>query len=229
MSVTIPALIGAGGIAVGTVLSWLFGQASVYLATERERRARLRVVLGQLLEIRHRLLVQPKLADPVETIGKLLPSSFGAGFQTVSAQDRSVVEGMLAQLVPDTTDLQERYDKAVAALAEADPVLYYQLRNKQSVLRLGAVLQQFMRRAGGPPTAVAAMHQALAEELGADLDGAILDVGSGIGGVVTAFVRARRLRRVLKCNPASDEDVKKVLERLLARFIQLLGSGASKP
>ena len=129
MNALIPALIGAGGVALGIVLSWVLNQASAYLTTERERRARIRGVLAELLEIRHTLLVQPKLTNPVDVVLRFLPPALQAT-ATLPTEARQAVEGLWAQLAPDSSALEQRYERAVAALAELDPVLSYQLRGK---------------------------------------------------------------------------------------------------
>ena len=73
----------------------------------------------------------------------------------------------------------------------------------------------------------------MVEEFGAELDRAILDIGWRTEGaflsVVTWFESGRRLKRILKRNPPSDEELKQVFERMLNKVAERLGQPVDKP
>jgi hypothetical protein len=190
---------------------WALSRLSLFNERRREYRERLNAVLAELLVIRHGFLTQPAATDPIGMALEHITPAQRQALGAVPTEAREIVGRWIAALIPAASAAEERFERAVAALARVDPVLSCWLSGKGFPYRFSVAWSSLARAYGTPGAHIAAIQRAVADEIKPDLDEAILEVAHAAGG----WRARRRMRRILRQTPRPADEVRADIERLL--------------
>ena len=130
------------GVVVGVVLGWLLSQLGQWFAARRDEKKAIARVLSELLEIRHRLLAIPRIAE-------LLSQHF-----PIPPESQTAIKIAIARLFPADVDMGKRYGEAVGLVAACNPILGFRLRSQDVASPLFDTMRQ-LALADSPATATA--------------------------------------------------------------------------
>lgn len=100
------------------ILGWLLNELGQLSRLRREERKAFGRAIADLLEIRHEL-------KAFNVVFGEIKKRFA-----VSPNDEFVAKKLLEDFIPQTENLQERYNEAVTLIASVDPILGFRLRSK---------------------------------------------------------------------------------------------------
>ena len=110
-------------IPVGTlIIGWLLNESSNGLQLRKRNKEALSCVITDLLEIRHVIKTISILFNEVQV--RL----------DISEQDLAQLKVLIGSILPKQEALHKRYDESVTQLAKSNPMLAFELRNKNMIL-----------------------------------------------------------------------------------------------
>lgn len=171
-----------------------------FFQERRDYRRALSRALTELLEIRHELLGKQTAMKVVH--GKLPP-----------AEER-MMRSLVTKIQPPQDDISKRYNEVVDLISSFDPLLGFQLRSKEIVMKAGPMLSQFENMAGEPIPLLSKMEDLLTNIAVPHLREVILDLAGRRG-----YGTKRRIKRQLDNNEMPVE---------VAQILKLIESQASK-
>jgi hypothetical protein len=130
------------GVVAGTVLGWVLSQIGQWFLARREEKKAVARALSELLEIRFRLLVIPRVAE-------LLSQHY-----PITADGQTAIKIAFTRLFPADADIGKRYAEAVSLVAACNPILGFKLRSQDLASPLLDTLRQ-LSLADGPNAAAA--------------------------------------------------------------------------
>jgi hypothetical protein len=187
------------------IIGWLLGEAGHRRRELSNDRRAIAKALADLLEVRY------------QTIGfKAFMDGFAERFK-IPKQQIPIVLNYIKEILPNTDNLQTRYNDAVDAIAAANPILGFRLRSRDEITKYISALR---RLSATDPTASLAFQDIEAFVLDAakaPMDEIILDLARE-HGFRTHWKLKRRLSK-----PAYDP---KDLEELFSRLEKLIAAAS---
>jgi hypothetical protein len=138
---------------VGVLLGAALSELRELLASGRERRRSLNVLLFQLLELRHEIRsTNPGLV--LDALHRVIAKRIGED-QAKGIRDRGVRELLISTVKPllmsHRKQLAKRYTDAVQALVPYEPLLAYRLSGNERLLRIDRLIDDYYTRVAQRP------------------------------------------------------------------------------
>lgn len=180
------------------ILGWLLNELGQLFRLRREERKAFGRAIADLLEIRHELKSFNVIFGEIK---KRLP---------VSPNDEFVARKFLEDFIPQTENLQERYNEAVTLIASIDPLLGFRLRSKDQFKPFLRKLRPLLENDESTKSFIAQFEDKVSDKFAENLEKLILDLAKAHRWKTWWKVRRRF---------SKPEDISKEIDEMFALLI----------
>lgn len=165
---------------IGVLLGGALTGVGSYLRARAERKNMIARALSDLLEVRHHIV-------GIDVVLGEVNNRF-----TMPEEAIPVLRSLIDRLLPIDQDVHKRYDEAVSLLAGIDPLLAFNIRAKNTVPRLLALMRELSATSGATPVQIELLESTLRSALTPALDCAVLELARH-----HSFVMTRRVKELI--------------------------------
>lgn len=149
---------------IGVVLGGILTGIGSYWRARADRKNMIARALSYLLEVRHHLV-------GIDVVLREINARF-----TVPEEATPVLRSLIDKLVPVDQEVHKRYEEAIALMAGIDPLLAFNMRAKNTVPNLLALIRELSATSGATPSHVESLETTLRSAVAPALDRAVLEL-----------------------------------------------------
>lgn len=165
---------------IGVVLGGLLTGVGSHLRARAERKRMVARALTDLLEVRHHVIGIDVVLREIRNRVK------------VPAEVVQVLRVGIETIIPIDQDVHKRYDEAVSLLAGIDPLLAFNMRSKNTVPHLLALVRELSATNGVMPSQIESFEATLRSVVTPTLNSAVLELARH-----HSFFTSRRVKKMM--------------------------------